>query len=115
MYSYSTLIRLNFNNSKLIAHHAQLQSEAYKAVKSSGKVSFREFAVTPKHNNVFEWMGEVAGIAMGTTLTDNANTGVIKYEYRSNPPKSILRFETLRRMKNLTKPGSCEIVQIGRR
>nr|ADK36681.1 carotenoid cleavage dioxygenase 8 [Physcomitrium patens] len=75
---YSTLIRLNFNNSKLIAHHAQLQSEAYKAVKSSGKVSFREFAVTPKHNNVFEWMGEVAGIAMGTTLTDNANTGVIK-------------------------------------
>lgn len=75
---YSTLVRLNFNNGKLIAGHAQLQSEAYKTAMSSGKVNYREFAVTPKHNNMFQWMGEIAGMATGHTLTDNANTGVIK-------------------------------------
>lgn len=74
-------MRLNFDNGKLVAGHAQLQSDAYKAAVSSGKVTFREFAVIPKHNNMFQLMGELAGMAMGTTLTDNANTGVIRYGY----------------------------------
>jgi carlactone synthase/all-trans-10'-apo-beta-carotenal 13,14-cleaving dioxygenase len=71
-------VRLNFNNGKLIAGHAQLQSDAYKAAMSSGKVNYREFAVTPEHKNLFQLMGELAGMATGHTLTDNANTGVIK-------------------------------------
>jgi len=75
---YSTLVRLNFNNGKLIAGHAQLQSDAYKAAMRSGKVNYREFAVTPEHKNMFQLMGELAGMATGHTLTDNANTGVIK-------------------------------------
>ena len=71
-------MRLNFNNGKLIAGHAQLQSDAYKAAMRSGKVNYREFAVTPEHKNMFQLMGELAGMATGHTLTDNANTGVIK-------------------------------------
>ncbi len=88
--SYSTLVRLNFEDGKLIAGHAQLQSDAYKAAKSSGKMNFREFAVVPKHDNFFQRIGELAGMAMGTTLTDNANTGVIRYTNLDGTALTIL-------------------------
>jgi hypothetical protein len=88
--SYSTLVRLNFENGKLTAGHAQLQSDAYKATKSSGKMNFREFAVVPKHANFFQRIGELAGMARGTTLTDNANTGVIRYTNLDGTALTIL-------------------------
>lgn len=88
--SYSTLVRINFENGKLTAGHAQLQSDAYKAAKSSGRMNFREFAVVPKHANFFQRIGELAGMAMGTTLTDNANTGVIRYTNLDGTALTIL-------------------------
>ncbi|KAF3446406.1 hypothetical protein FNV43_RR11585 [Rhamnella rubrinervis] len=51
---YATLVKLHFENGRLIAGHRQIESEAYKAAKKNKKLCYR------------------------TSLTDNANTGVVK-------------------------------------
>ncbi|XP_057873887.2 carotenoid cleavage dioxygenase 8 homolog B, chloroplastic [Cryptomeria japonica] len=75
---YSTLVRLHFENGRLIAGHAQLESEAYKAAKKNNKICYREFSEVPKAENFLEYIGELAGLFSGDSLTDNANTGVIR-------------------------------------
>ncbi|XP_059077902.1 carotenoid cleavage dioxygenase 8 homolog B, chloroplastic-like [Cryptomeria japonica] len=75
---YSTLVRLHFENGRLIAGHAQLESEAYKAAKNNNKICYREFSEVPKAENFFEYVGDLAGLFSGASLTDNANTGVIR-------------------------------------
>ncbi|EFJ10893.1 hypothetical protein SELMODRAFT_127411 [Selaginella moellendorffii] len=74
---YSCLLRLYFENGKLHVKHAQLQSDAYKSARKNQQACFREFSVVPKHENIWSLLEDVVGMAMGTTLTDNANTGVI--------------------------------------
>ncbi|KAJ6361526.1 hypothetical protein OIU78_002038 [Salix suchowensis] len=59
---YATLVRLHFENGRLIAGHRQIESEAYKAAKKNNRLCYRELA------NLFS----------GASLTDNANTGVVK-------------------------------------
>lgn len=78
VYRYSCLVRVNFDNGKMVVGHNQLRSDAYTQALSNDKVMFREFKVVPDHANVFKWMADIAGMATGHTLTDNANTGVIQ-------------------------------------
>ncbi|MCO5562236.1 hypothetical protein L7F22_015862 [Adiantum nelumboides] len=75
---YATLVRLHFQKGKLKVSHAQLESQAYSSAKQLGKPRFREFAEAPKTENLLSYFGDLAGMAFGTTLTDNANTGVVK-------------------------------------
>ncbi|KAH9300503.1 hypothetical protein KI387_012086, partial [Taxus chinensis] len=75
---YSTLVRLHFEEGRLIAGHAQLQSEAYKAATKNNKICYREFSEVPKPANFFAYVGDLAGLFSGASLTDNANTGVIR-------------------------------------
>ncbi|KAI4337499.1 hypothetical protein L6164_015908 [Bauhinia variegata] len=75
---YATLVKLQFQNDRLIAGHRQIESEAYKAAKKNKKICYREFSEVPKPANFLAYMGELANLFSGASLTDNANTGVVK-------------------------------------
>ncbi|KAF9681106.1 hypothetical protein SADUNF_Sadunf06G0191000 [Salix dunnii] len=75
---YATLVRLHFENGRLIAGHRQIESEAYKAAKKNNKLCYREFSEVPKPDNFLSYIGELANLFSGASLTDNANTGVVK-------------------------------------
>ncbi|KAJ8555485.1 hypothetical protein K7X08_012981 [Anisodus acutangulus] len=75
---YATLVRLHFENGRLIMGHRQVESEAYKAAKSSNKICYREFSEVPKPDNFLSYIGDLAKLLSGASLTDNANTGVVK-------------------------------------
>ncbi|KAG8491274.1 hypothetical protein CXB51_014440 [Gossypium anomalum] len=75
---YATLVKLNFEDGRLIAGHRQIESEAYKAAKKNKKICFREFSEVPKHENFMAYVGDLAKLFSGSSLTDNANTGVVK-------------------------------------
>ncbi|KAK6782487.1 hypothetical protein RDI58_020283 [Solanum bulbocastanum] len=75
---YATLVRLHFENGRLIMGHRQIESDAYKAAKSSNKICYREFSEAPKPDNFLSYIGDLAKLLSGASLTDNANTGVVK-------------------------------------
>ncbi|KAL3746766.1 hypothetical protein ACJRO7_015667 [Eucalyptus globulus] len=75
---YATLIKLQFENGQLVAGHRQIESEAYKAAMKSNKICYREFSEVPKADNFLSYVGELASLFSGASLTDNANTGVIR-------------------------------------
>lgn len=71
-------MKLHFEDGRLIAGHCQLESEAYKAAKKNKKICFREFSEVPKYENFMAYVGDLAKLFSGSSLTDNANTGVVK-------------------------------------
>ncbi|KAI9192165.1 hypothetical protein LWI28_019103 [Acer negundo] len=75
---YATLVRLRFENGCLIAGHRQIESEAYKAAKKNNKLCYREFSEVPKFDSFLSYVGDLANLFSGASLTDNANTGVVK-------------------------------------
>ncbi|KAK4419952.1 Carotenoid cleavage dioxygenase 8B, chloroplastic [Sesamum alatum] len=75
---YATLVRLHFDNGRLVMGHRQIESEAYKAAKKNNKLCYREFSEIPKPDNFLAYIGELANLFSGASLTDNANTGVVK-------------------------------------
>ncbi|XVF89177.1 hypothetical protein PTKIN_Ptkin19aG0109000 [Pterospermum kingtungense] len=75
---YATLVKLHFENGRLIAGHRQIESEAYKAARKNKKICFREFSEVPKYENFMAYVGDLAKLLSGASLTDNANTGVVK-------------------------------------
>ncbi|KAK3006325.1 hypothetical protein RJ639_015934, partial [Escallonia herrerae] len=75
---YATLVRIHFENGRLVMGHRQIESEAYKAAKKSNKLCYREFSEVPKHDNFLSYIGDLANLFSGASLTDNANTGVVK-------------------------------------
>ncbi|KAL6501980.1 Carotenoid cleavage dioxygenase 8, chloroplastic [Orobanche gracilis] len=75
---YATLVRLHFEKGRLIMGHRQIESEAYKASKKHNKLCFREFSEVPKPDNFLAYIGDLAKLFSGASLTDNANTGVVK-------------------------------------
>lgn len=75
---YATLVRLDFNDGRLVAGHRQIESEAYKAAVANNKICYREFSEVPKPDNFMSYMGELANLFSGKSLTDNANTGVVR-------------------------------------
>ncbi|KAJ0605462.1 putative oxidoreductase [Helianthus annuus] len=75
---YATLVRLGFDNGRLVMGHRQIESDAYKAAKKSNKLCYREFSEVPKHDNFLAYIGDLANLFSGASLTDNANTGVVK-------------------------------------
>lgn len=75
---YATLVKLHFDNGRLIAGHRQIESEAYQAAKKNQKICYREFSEVPKAANFLAYFGELANLFSGASLTDNANTGVVK-------------------------------------
>ncbi|XP_076891281.1 carotenoid cleavage dioxygenase 8 homolog B, chloroplastic-like [Bidens hawaiensis] len=58
--------------------HRQIESNAYKAAEKSNKLCYREFSEVPKHDNFLAYIGDLANLFSGASLTDNANTGVVK-------------------------------------
>ncbi|XP_021658793.2 carotenoid cleavage dioxygenase 8 homolog B, chloroplastic [Hevea brasiliensis] len=74
---YATLVKLHFENGRLVAGHRQIESEAYKAAKKNKKLCFREFSEVPKPDNFLAYIGDLAKLFSGASLTDNANTGVV--------------------------------------
>ncbi|KAK1587814.1 hypothetical protein Q3G72_017073 [Acer saccharum] len=75
---YATLVALQFDNGQLIAAHRQIESEAYKAAKEHNKLCYREFSEVPKADNFFKNVSDVISLFTGASLTDNANTGVVR-------------------------------------
>ncbi|CAN8327076.1 unnamed protein product [Cochlearia groenlandica] len=76
---YSTLVKLQFNDGRIFSGHNLLDSEAYKAAKKHKKLCYREFSETPKpFKSLFSGLGEIFKLFSGESLTDNANTGVIR-------------------------------------
>ncbi|KAE8669089.1 Carotenoid cleavage dioxygenase 8 [Hibiscus syriacus] len=75
---YATLVKLHFENGRLIAGHRQIESEAYKAARKNKRICFREFSEVPKYENFMAYVGDIAKLFSGASLTDNANTGVVK-------------------------------------
>nr|GME11508.1 carotenoid cleavage dioxygenase 8 homolog B, chloroplastic [Ipomoea batatas] len=75
---YATLVRLSFNHGRLTMSHRQVESDAYKAAKKNKKLCYREFSEVPKPDNFLSYVGELASLFSGASLTDNANTGVVK-------------------------------------
>ncbi|MED6177568.1 Carotenoid cleavage dioxygenase 8, chloroplastic, partial [Stylosanthes scabra] len=75
---YATLVKLHFEDGQLISGHRQLESQAYQAAKKNQKICYREFSEVPKAENFLAYVGELASLFSGASLTDNANTGVVK-------------------------------------
>ncbi|KAG6585387.1 Carotenoid cleavage dioxygenase 8-like B, chloroplastic, partial [Cucurbita argyrosperma subsp. sororia] len=75
---YATIVKLQFDNGRLIAGHRQIESDAYKAAMKNQKICYREFSEVPKTKNFLAYVGELANLFSGASLTDNANTGVVK-------------------------------------
>ncbi|GFZ16212.1 carotenoid cleavage dioxygenase 8 [Actinidia rufa] len=75
---YATLVGLHFENGRLKMAHRQIESEAYKAAKKNNKLCYREFSEAPKTDNFLSYIGDLANLFSGASLTDNANTGVVK-------------------------------------
>ncbi|CAM8886294.1 unnamed protein product [Rhodiola kirilowii] len=75
---YAMLVGLHFRNGRLTAGHRQIESDAYKAAKKNKKLCYREFSEVPQQENFLSYMGDLAGLFSGASLTDNANTGVVK-------------------------------------
>lgn len=75
---YAMLVRLHFENGRLIAGHAMVESEAYKAAKKKNKVCYREFTELPKAENFFESIGNLVGLFSGSLETDNPVIGVMR-------------------------------------
>ncbi|XP_043705102.1 carotenoid cleavage dioxygenase 8 homolog B, chloroplastic [Telopea speciosissima] len=76
---YATLVGLHFDNGRVTAAHRQIESEAYKAAMKNKKLCYREFSESPpKPQNFLSYVGELANLFSGTSLTDNANTGVVR-------------------------------------
>ncbi|XP_059658915.1 carotenoid cleavage dioxygenase 8 homolog B, chloroplastic-like [Cornus florida] len=75
---FATLVRLHFDNGRLIMGHRQIESEAYKAAKKKNKLCYLEFSEAPKPDNFLAYIVEKAKLFLGASLTDNANTGVVK-------------------------------------
>ncbi|KAE8056609.1 hypothetical protein FH972_013364 [Carpinus fangiana] len=75
---YATLVKLHFENGRLVAGHRQIESEAYLAAKKNKKLCYREFSEVPKPDNFLAYVGELASLFSGASLTDNANTGVVR-------------------------------------
>ncbi|KAK1289044.1 hypothetical protein QJS10_CPB18g01056 [Acorus calamus] len=77
---YATLVRLHFTNSRLIMSHRQVESEAYVSAMKHNKLCFREFSEVPTPTtttNPLSFLSDLASILSGSSLTDNANTGVV--------------------------------------
>ncbi|BAT78346.1 hypothetical protein LR48_Vigan561s001300 [Vigna angularis] len=75
---YATVVKLRLQEGRLFAGHRQLESEAYRAAKKNQKICYREFSEVPKAANFLAYVGELASLFSGASLTDNANTGVVK-------------------------------------
>ncbi|KZV24912.1 hypothetical protein F511_21610 [Dorcoceras hygrometricum] len=75
---YATIVRLHFENGSLIMGHRQVESEAYRAAKKNNKLCYREFSEAPKPDSFLSYIGDLAKLFSGASLTDNANTGVVK-------------------------------------
>ncbi|NP_001284455.1 carotenoid cleavage dioxygenase 8 homolog B, chloroplastic [Cucumis melo] len=75
---YAMIVKLHFDNGRLIAGHRQIESNAYKAAMKNQKICYREFSEVPKADNFLAYVGELANLFSGASLTDNANTGVVK-------------------------------------
>ncbi|XP_076935954.1 carotenoid cleavage dioxygenase 8 homolog B, chloroplastic-like isoform X1 [Bidens hawaiensis] len=75
---YATIVRLHFENSRLVMGHRQIESDAYKAARKNNKLCYREFSEVPKHDNFLAYIGDLANLFSGASLTDNANTGVVQ-------------------------------------
>ncbi|XP_057799718.1 carotenoid cleavage dioxygenase 8 homolog B, chloroplastic [Salvia miltiorrhiza] len=75
---YATIVRLHFEDGRLVMGHRQVESEAYKASQKNKKLCYREFSEAPKTDNFLAYIGDLANLFSGASLTDNANTGVIR-------------------------------------
>lgn len=75
---YAMIVKLQFENGRVVAGHRQIESEAYKAAMKNRRLCFREFSEVPKPGNLLSYVGELASLFSGASLTDNSNTGVVK-------------------------------------
>ncbi|KAK8916003.1 hypothetical protein KSP39_PZI022365 [Platanthera zijinensis] len=75
---YATLVSLHFEDGRLTAAHRQVESDAYKAAKEKKRLCYREFSEVPISDGFLSYIGGLAGLLSGASLTDNANTGVVQ-------------------------------------
>ncbi|CAL4974091.1 unnamed protein product [Urochloa decumbens] len=75
---YATLVRVSFRNGRAVGAHRQIESDAYKAARAHGKVCYREFSEVPKPDSFLSYVGQLASLFSGSSLTDNSNTGVVR-------------------------------------
>ncbi|RWW29741.1 hypothetical protein GW17_00005724 [Ensete ventricosum] len=75
---YATVVRVYFEQGRVMASHRQVESEAYKAAMKKRRLCYREFSEVPKPASFLEYVGEVASLFSGASLTDNSNTGIVR-------------------------------------
>ncbi|KAK4792693.1 hypothetical protein SAY86_023128 [Trapa natans] len=75
---YAMIVKLQFENGRVIAGHRQIESDAYKAAMRNRRLCYREFSESPKPGNFLSYVGELASLFSGASLTDNSNTGVVR-------------------------------------
>ncbi|GAB4854313.1 Carotenoid cleavage dioxygenase 8, chloroplastic [Ancistrocladus abbreviatus] len=75
---YATLVKLHFEGGRVTAAHRQIESEAYNSAMRNRKICYREFSEAPGQDNFLAYIGSLASLFSGASLTDNANTGVVK-------------------------------------
>ncbi|XP_064967021.1 carotenoid cleavage dioxygenase 8 homolog B, chloroplastic-like [Musa acuminata AAA Group] len=75
---YATLVRVCFEHGGVTASHRQIESEAYKAAMTNRRLCYREFSEAPKPTSFLAYVGELASLLSGASLTDNSNTGVVR-------------------------------------
>ncbi|KAH6835816.1 carotenoid cleavage dioxygenase 8 [Perilla frutescens var. hirtella] len=75
---YATIVGLHFEKGGLVMGHRQIESEAYKASKKNKRLCYREFSEVPKTDSFLAYVGDLAKLFSGASLTDNANTGVVR-------------------------------------
>jgi carlactone synthase / all-trans-10'-apo-beta-carotenal 13,14-cleaving dioxygenase len=81
---YAQILKLQIDgkSSKVKLSHEFIQTEAYKAFETTGKMKWREFATSVPSEGVFSKVGDVATMALGSMgigqgVTDNASVNVV--------------------------------------
>ncbi|EPS61011.1 decreased apical dominance protein, partial [Genlisea aurea] len=75
---YATVVGIRFSGGHVVMSHRQLESDAYGAAKRDNEIRYREFSEAPKRSSLWSCIGDFVGLFTGASLTDNANTGVVR-------------------------------------
>ncbi|TVU35131.1 hypothetical protein EJB05_17002, partial [Eragrostis curvula] len=75
---YATLVRVSFRQGRATGAHRQVESDAYKAAKQSGRPLLREFSHCPKPANLLDHLRNIVGLVTGAAISDNPNSGVLR-------------------------------------
>lgn len=80
-------MQFDIDGNKVTTSRRFVESEAWKAYSSTGKMRWREFATAPKYGSVWEHAADIASTLLGTlgltdAVTDNASVNIVPLQAR---------------------------------